>query len=86
LPTHKPDPQGLAALLDRLGLQPAEALYMGDAEVDVQGGSALGVETLYISHRRPLGATVATLARLVVDLPGEAYALVSARIAGTVAK
>ncbi len=45
---HKPDPQPLLHALERLGAQPGQAVYVGDAVVDVQaarnaGMSAIGV-------------------------------------------
>ena len=39
---NKPDPEGLNAALDRLGVAPAEALYCGDTVIDAQTAAAAG--------------------------------------------
>ncbi len=39
----KPDPRGLRAALDQLGVTPADALFVGDADCDEQAASAVGV-------------------------------------------
>lgn len=41
--THKPDPAPLLLALRRLGRRPEEALYLGDAAVDVLAARAAGV-------------------------------------------
>src|SRR5262249_39562320 len=35
LPTHKPSPEGLREILQRCAVKPAEAVFVGDADVDV---------------------------------------------------
>jgi HAD superfamily hydrolase (TIGR01549 family) len=46
---EKPDPRIFAAALDRLGVDPAEALYVGDLyEVDVVGARAAGIEAILL--------------------------------------
>src|SRR5438552_17689461 len=40
---HKPDPEPLLVALDRLGAQPEDAAYVGDAPFDVQAAKAAGV-------------------------------------------
>ena len=42
----KPDPESLLLALERLGLQPSEALNVGDTPLDVRAGLAAGVETI----------------------------------------
>lgn len=50
---EKPDPRIFRAALDRLGLVPAEALYVGDIyEVDVVGARRAGMEVVLLD---PLG-------------------------------
>lgn len=50
---EKPDPRIFAIALERLGLSPDEALYVGDLyEVDVLGARAAGLEVILID---PLG-------------------------------
>ncbi|MGQ0617655.1 MAG: HAD-IA family hydrolase [Acidimicrobiia bacterium] len=41
--TAKPDPGGVLAALDRLGATPAEALFVGDADVDADAAQRAGV-------------------------------------------
>ncbi|MCL6522811.1 MAG: HAD-IA family hydrolase [Firmicutes bacterium] len=42
VPAMKPRPEGLLALLGRLGVEPAEALFVGDSEIDRQAARAAG--------------------------------------------
>lgn len=46
VPERKPHPAPLLHGLDRLGVSPAEAVYVGDSVDDVQMGNAAGVITL----------------------------------------
>lgn len=79
LPTHKPDPEGLRRILDRLGTTPGEALLVGDSDVDVLGGTACGVATLLIAARE-VDAAVRTHCWQVAASPEEAYTAVLARV------
>lgn len=47
----KPHPEGLILILRHLGLEPREALYIGDAEVDRQVASRAGVA--FIAYKNP---------------------------------
>ncbi|HEY0945073.1 MAG TPA: HAD-IA family hydrolase [Opitutaceae bacterium] len=76
LPTHKPHPQGLLEILDRLRLQAADTLFIGDADVDVLAGWDAGVRTVLIHHGRDVDAAVLAKAWRVVKTPAEAYACV----------
>jgi len=82
LPSHKPDPAGLSAVLERLGVRPEETVYAGDADVDVLAGHALGVRTVLIRHGRPVPGDVVDRAWRVVETPREAYTLVRAAVEG----
>lgn len=73
LPTHKPDAEGMREILRQLALAPNEALYMGDADVDVLGGVGAGVDTILINHARTPEAAVAARAWRSVRSPFEAY-------------
>jgi HAD superfamily hydrolase (TIGR01509 family) len=73
LSSHKPDPAGLRAILNRLGCAAAEALFVGDADVDVLGGHACGVDTILIRHERAVGSDILARAWRVVATPVEAY-------------
>lgn len=76
LDTHKPAPEGLVRVLELLGVTRDEALYAGDADVDVEGGHAVGVRTILITHgRTPLAETTAKAWRIVAE-PTDAYHLI----------
>jgi HAD superfamily hydrolase (TIGR01509 family) len=81
LPTHKPDPAGLVEIIRRLGVQPQETLFVGDADVDVLGGVACGVDTLLIRHTREIAGHITEKSWRTVASPAEAYALVLACLA-----
>ncbi len=80
LPSHKPDPEGLRALLERVGAPAEAALMVGDADVDILGGAECGTETCLIRHARVVESRVLARARHVVETPADAYRLVRARI------
>jgi pyrophosphatase PpaX len=42
---HKPNPDPLFVAAERMGLEPGEMIYVGDAVVDVQAGKAAGMRT-----------------------------------------
>ncbi|MBL9188528.1 MAG: HAD-IA family hydrolase [Opitutaceae bacterium] len=74
--SHKPDPEGLRAILARLGVAPSEAVLVGDSDVDVLGGSAAGVDSVMIHHGRAVETAVAARAWRMVASPPEAYTCV----------
>jgi len=76
LPTHKPHPEGLVAILTRLGIGPHEAVYAGDADADVLGGSEAGVRTILIRHGRDVEVAIRDRAWRDVETPADAYALI----------
>ncbi|GAB1488405.1 beta-phosphoglucomutase family hydrolase [Opitutaceae bacterium] len=76
LATHKPHPEGLQTIMQRLAVTSAETLYIGDADVDVMAGAELGVPVILIRHGRVIEAPVAAKAWVVVDTPAEAYAII----------
>lgn len=76
LPTHKPDPAGLLAILRHLAIPAGETVFVGDADVDVLGGSACEVDTLLIRHGREIGPDVSAKAWLSVARPQDAYRVV----------
>jgi len=43
---HKPHPESMNLALQRLGLKPDEAVYVGDAESDLEIGRATGVKVI----------------------------------------
>ena len=78
LPTHKPHPGGLEEALRQLNLGRAEALFVGDADVDVLAGASCGVRTLLICHDRVVEPSIRAKAWRAVHTPAEAYAIVRA--------
>lgn len=73
LPTHKPEPEGMRAILERLDVPARDALFVGDADVDVLGGCAGGVDTLLIRHARTIAADVQAKAWRSVASPSDAF-------------
>ena len=43
----KPDPEGILMALDRLGVEPSNALYVGDAPADMAAATAAGVRSCW---------------------------------------
>lgn len=80
LPTHKPHPGGLEAALRQLAVTREQALFVGDADVDVLAGAAHGVRTLLICHDRVVEPVIRAKAWRTVNTPAEAYALLRAEI------
>jgi pyrophosphatase PpaX len=46
---HKPHPDPLLVASKRLGIEPANLVYVGDAVVDVQAGKAAGMRTVAVT-------------------------------------
>ena len=86
LSSHKPDPAGLNQILLTLQVDAACTLFIGDADVDVIGGSLLSVDTLIITHARALDAEIRRQAADVVRAPADAYAWVMDRAMGSSAE
>ncbi len=80
LPTHKPDPEGLREIMRRLGVGPKETLFVGDADVDVLGGVACGVDTILIHNDRTIEAHISSQSWQIVASPVEAFAAVLKRL------
>lgn len=57
---HKPDPEPLLFAAVRLGVLPAETVYIGDVETDVQAGHAAGMRVIIYSKKRINGADART--------------------------
>jgi len=54
----KPAPRGVLAALARLGAEPGEALFVGDAEVDERAAQAAGVAFVRVGPEESLAAAV----------------------------
>lgn len=69
----KPDPAPLLAITERLGVAPADTLYVGDSDADVKAARAAGIPVMLVSygytlrHAAQLGAdgVIDSLAELV---------------------
>jgi HAD superfamily hydrolase (TIGR01509 family) len=81
LPSHKPDPAGLRHILETLTVKPEETLFVGDADVDVLGGVACGVDTLLIRHSRTVEKAISARSWRTVASPLEAFEAVLACLA-----
>ena len=46
---HKPDPEPVLTALERLGVEPGEAAFVGDSPFDVASGKAAGVFTVAVA-------------------------------------
>jgi pyrophosphatase PpaX len=77
LPTYKPNPAGLLRAIELVGASPEEAVFMGDADVDILGGHAAGVHTIFVHHGRAAAADIHSRADEIFSEPGEAYAAVA---------
>jgi phosphoglycolate phosphatase-like HAD superfamily hydrolase len=66
----KPDPEGLLKLMDRLHVQPDEAIVLGDHSSDMRAAIAAGIRPIGISHGfgSPAELTEAGAVRIVDDL------------------
>jgi pyrophosphatase PpaX len=79
-PVHKPEPTGIHRLLSELGVAPSEAIFIGDSDVDVQGGVAAGIETVLIRRGQELPEDLLRSADRVFEEPGAAYEWVLERL------
>lgn len=80
LPTHKPDPAGLSAVLRQMSVDPTEAILVGDSEVDVSAGADLGVKTILITHGLIMDTAIQARAWRVVKRPVDAYDLLRSEV------
>lgn len=69
---HKPDPAGAFEAARRMGVKPAEVLYVGDSSVDMRTARAAGMFPLGVSWGfRPRAELLEHGALSIVDEPGE---------------
>jgi pyrophosphatase PpaX len=50
---HKPHPEPVLFALDKLGVTPQDAIYVGDSPHDIESGNAAGVECVYVGRLYP---------------------------------
>lgn len=85
----KPDPRGLRLALERLGADPAGALYLGDSVSDVEAAAAAGVRPAAAlwakkaEEREAFVARVADWGALLFVTPGEVAGYVAGSRPGT---
>jgi phosphoglycolate phosphatase len=78
VPARKPDPAGLLALLDELGIAAADAWLVGDSATDVHTGRAAGVRVAGVAWGfHPAGLRAAGPDRILDD-PRELSSLATA--------
>jgi putative hydrolase of the HAD superfamily len=71
----KPDPRGFEAVCERLGVAPADAVYVGDSpDLDVAGATAAGMAVVQVLYdggpdADPRADATVERARLAADLP-----------------
>ena len=46
----KPDPAPLLAIAERLGVAPADSLYVGDSDADVKAARAAGIPVMLVNY------------------------------------
>lgn len=69
---HKPSPEPLLLAVERLGGRPAEAVYIGDAVVDVLAARAAGMASIAVTWgAAPRASLEAAGPDLIVDTVGE---------------
>jgi len=63
----KPDPAPLLAITERLGVAPADTLYVGDSEADVKAARAAGLPVMLVSYGYTLRPATQLGADAVID-------------------
>ena len=75
----KPDPAGALLIARKLGVDPADCLYVGDTSTDMNCGSAAGMETVGVLWGyRPREELTANGARRLISDPMELIDLAEA--------
>lgn len=79
----KPDPEGAVKALAQLGVQPEEAIFVGDLDVDISAGTKAGIATVGVAHGFGTAADLqAAGADHIVNNLAELMALVTAHNSG----
>ena len=77
---HKPSPEPLLVAAARLGIEPVEAIYVGDARVDIEAGHAAGMKTAWVTWG---AGTLGNLAAVVPDYTFDSMVEIASRFAWT---
>ncbi|MDX6565677.1 MAG: pyrophosphatase PpaX [Gaiellales bacterium] len=72
---HKPDPAPLMLALERLGVAPGDAAYVGDSPFDMQAAKAAGLYAIGVSWGRIHGREALGDADVIVDQAEELLAI-----------
>lgn len=65
---EKPDPSIFLTTLERLGVPPTQALYVGDSpEFDLRGAAAAGMDAIWMNPRRAVLPTDLTPPRAMIE-------------------
>lgn len=74
---RKPDPAGIFIILEKLGIEKEECLYIGDSETDIKAGRAAGVDTVGVLWGfRTKEVLEALDATYIIDKPEKIYSIV----------
>ena len=76
LSSHKPDPEGLLKIVRSWQLTPAQVIFVGDSDQDIEGGRAAGVPTVAIGDGRRIAPGLRRNPVAVAPNPPAAYAWV----------
>ena len=80
---HKPDPGMIVSLMERFGAPPAETVYVGDADLDVETGLAAGVRVISVTTGNFSRDRLFDLgAWRVIDTMNELFPLLAAKAEG----
>ena len=71
---HKPDPEPILLGLERLGVGPADAAYVGDSPFDMRAARGAGVHAVGVTWGRIHDREALAAADVVVDTPAELLA------------
>lgn len=78
---RKPAPDGALAIAKKLGVSPAECLYFGDTNTDMDTGHAAGMFTVGVTWGfRPREELIAHQAMALLDAPADILKIVEERI------
>jgi phosphoglycolate phosphatase len=77
-PTKKPDPEGARRLLEEYGVQPQQAVMIGDSHVDVNTGRNAGMVTIGVTYGFAPHTLQDEPPDVLVDHPSELPALFAA--------
>jgi pyrophosphatase PpaX len=75
---HKPSPDPLLVAAQRLSIRPEEAIYVGDARVDIEAGHAAGMKTAWVTWG---AGTLGNLNGIEPDYTFDSMAEVASRFA-----